>query len=343
MLLLVDPIPFGHHPWLVSHLHELFSKVGHTKVMVEQKKHAPFRSNKMLPFSMGFLCSIVLSIIRGGRSYKQHVILCWDEIWPLSIIIIIPYLIFRKNFLWVLMFRAGFLGNKPRIIDKIKELFFLPMRLLMGKRFRLLATRPDYQFRSWAKYFPDLLSHGIGHVEELPNWPLSKRVLLFIGSPDDERKGFARLSRFIEILPNDIVIAVQEPQNRIHRSKVMSNSGRFFLMPTRLTEDQKRWAFGHSAAVVMPYPTTFPGSSGVVNDAIMHYCPYISTPFPYARWFSSRFSVGRLVSFDSCEEIVDALESLILRDCSSIGAARKFLMQRQGDIIKHIVSIEMVK
>jgi glycosyltransferase involved in cell wall biosynthesis len=263
---------------------------------------------------------LIINLLRSTKGRRVFLNNAYDNTWKhfgLLAIFLVPLLRALKISVVCLQFRTNYLKKVGSLTDVLQLFAFKSLHLGLGESFTLLVTKesnasPDKRI----EYLPDLLDIP----EEMPSrrearerlgLPQNQRILLFFGDIEERRRGFEFISRNLESIPGIWKMLIITPKIGRYGKFVVDHSDRIYIISHEVSHVEKVNAFRAADAVVLLYPETLPGSSGVMTDAIMYERPVMITRFRYAEEVLSKYKVGSFIDRCSAESLQQAFSNFV--------------------------------
>jgi glycosyltransferase involved in cell wall biosynthesis len=322
-VVLFDPYIIGHHVHKLNFtLKELRRIPGLMVIPVANKAKTPnctgyyWNQRKIeSPPTVLFLRYIVLMInllrsAKGGRVLLNN---AYDNTWKhfgLLGIFLVPLLRVLKIRFLCLQFRTNYLREIRSLTDLLQRLSYGILHVGLGQRFILLVTqRRHANAPERIEYLPDILDIP----EEMPSkkearehlgLPQDQRIMLFFGDIEEPRRGFEFISRHFDSISQIWKMLVITPRLGKYEQFVVNNSERIHIITHELSHVEKVNAFRAADVVLLLYPESFAGSSGVMTDAIMYERPVMVTRFRYAEEILFKYEVGIFIDSHSGQSLL---------------------------------------
>jgi len=329
-VIVFDPYIIGHHVHKLSFtLNELKKITGLTVLPVANKRKTPDcmgycwnQTKSQSPPILLFFRYIILmvNILRSARGRRVLLNNAYDNTWKhfgLLAIVLVPLVRALKIHLLCLQFRTNYLREIGSLTDLFQRLAYKILHVGLGQSFSLLVTQERHaNAAERIEYLPDL--HDIPEVmpsreeaRERLGLPLDGRMILFFGSVEERRRGFELLVRNFDVVPSDWRLLITSPSVGNYERFIVSNFARIRLINREVNHAEKVNAFRASDLVIILYPESFAGSSGIMTDAIMYERPVMITRFRYAEEILSKYNIGVFIEDSSRESFQKAFSSFV--------------------------------
>lgn len=329
-VIVFDPYIIGHHVYKLNFtLKELRRIPGLTVIPVANKAKVSDcvgyywdQTKIQSPPIVLFLRYIVLmvNLLRSVKGRRVLLNNAYDNTWKhfgLLGIFLVPLLrVLNIKFL-CLQFRTNYLKEIRSLTDLFRRLSYGVLHVGLAQSFTLLVTQERHaNAGERIEYLPDL--HDI--PEEMPSrkearerlgLPQHQRTMLFFGDVEEPRRGFEFISKSFDSIPGIWKMLIITPKLGRYEQFVVDNSERIHIISHEVSHVEKVNAFRAADVVILSYPESFAGSSGVMIDAIMYERPVMITRFRYAEEVLSKYEVGVFIDCHSAESLRKAFSNFV--------------------------------
>jgi glycosyltransferase involved in cell wall biosynthesis len=329
-VIVFDPYIIGHHVHKLNFtLKELRRIPELTVIPVANKAKLPdcvgyyWNQRKIeSPPILLFLRYVVLmvNVLRLAKGRRVLLNNAYDNTWKhfgLLGIFWVPLLRVLKIKFLCLQFRTNYLREIRSLTDLLQRLSYGILHVGLGRHFILLVTQRSHASATERiEYLPDILDIP----QEMPSkkearehlgLPQDQRIMLFFGDIEEPRRGFEFISRDFDSISRIWKMLVITPRLGRYEQFVVNNSERIHIITHELSHVEKVNAFRAADVVILLYPESFAGSSGVMTDAIMYERPVMVTRFRYAEDILSKYEVGIFIDSCSAESLQKAFSDFV--------------------------------
>jgi glycosyltransferase involved in cell wall biosynthesis len=317
-----DPYITGHHVYKLNFtVKELRRIPGLTVIPVANRAKAPecmgyyWNQRKIESPSIVLFLRYILLMVNVFRSAKGRRVLlnnAYDNTWKhfgLLGIVLVPLLRVLKIKFLCLQFRTNYLEEIRSLTDLFQRLSYGILHVGLRQHFILLATqRRHANTAGQIEYFPDILDIPEGmpskkEAREYLGLPQDQKIMLFFGDMEKLRGGFDSIARNFDAVPEGWTLLIATSRVGRYAQFIGMNSARIHIINREISHVDKANAFRSADVVMVLYPESFAGSSGIMTDAIMYEVPVMTTRFRYAEEILSKYEIGVFIDRDSAESL----------------------------------------
>lgn len=304
-ILLFDPFSIGHHIPGIQTLSNSFKKVGY-KVLIVGNTNAdnsfygiPWeqKTQGKIGFFLFIKYLILIKKIVKKNKCRKIFIYCYDNIWYymfLTFLLWWPFVYSTKTKVIANQFRTTYIISRAGLIEWSKMLVFRSFKLVLKNKFVLCTSLVQVCDKSKKLiYLPDIIQPPEEIIEkDKARLFLSLNTysiyILFLGNIFDKRKGFVNFITTFNCTMYNYKILVTCSNDDLNEFRLPEEIvSKIICFGYPISSNIKSYLYYSSDFIIANYPSNFKGSSAIVNDAIFHQRPLISSHFSYLDYFNA--------------------------------------------------------